>query len=248
MEKKDILKRFRRQKNLTQKQVSEKLNMARSTFSKIESGSTRLNMSIASQLSEIYGVSMDEIVGHSTQSELLRDLDGAMFSMDYQLFEAFREVKSWEELNHEEHAALKEHGFTTRKEYESTMHGGRIFKFGPKEVDDFIFRRFEMEMFIGEGRLTDSYWENRYNNYLQNRDKIFVDTEEYFTVFIAELVYSRTRKEIIEFNPEDFIDIGDEWDMIKFIADTKGALHCDLISWCEQGFTGMSNKILRSEL
>ncbi len=57
------IKELREDKNLTQQEVADKLNIDRSNYSKYEHGKLELNLSMLATLAEIYNVSTDYILG-----------------------------------------------------------------------------------------------------------------------------------------------------------------------------------------
>ena len=55
---------LRKQKNLSQEQLAEKMGVARQTISKWELGETSPDLKQAKELSKIFNVSLDELVGN----------------------------------------------------------------------------------------------------------------------------------------------------------------------------------------
>ncbi|MBR3661051.1 MAG: helix-turn-helix transcriptional regulator [Bacilli bacterium] len=58
---------LRKQKNLSQEQLAEKMGVARQTISKWELGETSPDLKQAKELSKIFNVSLDELVGNNIQ-------------------------------------------------------------------------------------------------------------------------------------------------------------------------------------
>lgn len=64
-----FLKELRKEKNLTQEQLAEKLNVSGRTISRWETGSNMPDISLAVELSEFYQVSIPEIINGERKSE-----------------------------------------------------------------------------------------------------------------------------------------------------------------------------------
>jgi transcriptional regulator with XRE-family HTH domain len=71
----DHLKYLRKQRNWTQEDVAQHLNVSRSQISKWENGEMLPDLQSMEKLSELYGVSIDFLVGKRTnKKELLREV------------------------------------------------------------------------------------------------------------------------------------------------------------------------------
>ncbi len=64
-----FLKTLRKEKELTQEQLAEKLNVSNRSISRWETGSTLPDISILIELSEFYGVDIKEIINGERKSE-----------------------------------------------------------------------------------------------------------------------------------------------------------------------------------
>lgn len=76
LETKDILKKLRTEKGLSQKDVANALSIDRTTYAKWETGDSKPSR-LLPQLARFYGVSADYILGHSEEpdvKELPKDL------------------------------------------------------------------------------------------------------------------------------------------------------------------------------
>ncbi|MCL6584990.1 MAG: helix-turn-helix transcriptional regulator [Anoxybacillus sp.] len=72
----DHLKYLRKQQNWTQEDVAQKLNMSRSQISKWETGETLPDLQSLEKLSDLYGVSIDSLVGRRpSKQQLLREVN-----------------------------------------------------------------------------------------------------------------------------------------------------------------------------
>ena len=64
---------LRKQNNLSQEQLAEQLNVARQTVSKSELGETTPEMDKLIKMSEIFKISLDELMKEETQGETVND-------------------------------------------------------------------------------------------------------------------------------------------------------------------------------
>ncbi len=64
---------LRKQNNLSQEQLAEQLNVARQTVSKWELGETTPEMDKLIKMSEIFKISLDELMKEETQGETVND-------------------------------------------------------------------------------------------------------------------------------------------------------------------------------
>ncbi|MCZ0753959.1 helix-turn-helix domain-containing protein [Anoxybacillus sp. J5B_2022] len=72
----DHLKYLRKQQNWTQEDVAQKLNMSRSQISKWETGETLPDLQSLEKLSDLYGVSIDSLIGRRpSKQQLLREVN-----------------------------------------------------------------------------------------------------------------------------------------------------------------------------
>lgn len=70
------LKYLRKQRNWTQEDVAQQLNMSRSQISKWETGETLPDVQSLEKLSDLYGVSIDFLIGRRpSKQELLREVN-----------------------------------------------------------------------------------------------------------------------------------------------------------------------------
>ena len=68
-----FLKKLRKEKNLTQEQLAEQLNVSGRTVSRWETGSNRPDISILVELAEFYDVSIPEIIDGERKSETMKE-------------------------------------------------------------------------------------------------------------------------------------------------------------------------------
>ena len=68
-----ILKELRKERDITQEQLAEKLNVSGRTVSRWETGSNMPDISILVELAEFYGVSIPEIIDGERKSETMNE-------------------------------------------------------------------------------------------------------------------------------------------------------------------------------
>ena len=77
------LKWAREQKGLSQKDVAEKIGVAKSTYSLYESGNREPNVQTIKKIADVLGVSADELLGIDTDTTTLAaHFDGNEFTKD----------------------------------------------------------------------------------------------------------------------------------------------------------------------
>lgn len=69
----NFLKELRKEKNLTQEQLAEKLNVSGRTVSRWETGSNMPDISLLVEIAEFYDVSISEIIDGERKSELMNN-------------------------------------------------------------------------------------------------------------------------------------------------------------------------------
>ena len=72
------LSELRKKNNLSQKKISEYLNLNQSNYSKIENGKRKLNVSVLDKLCLLYGCSPEYLLGESDEYNLI----GITFNTD----------------------------------------------------------------------------------------------------------------------------------------------------------------------
>ena len=70
----NFLKELRKEKNLTQEQLAEKLNVSGRTVSRWETGTNMPDISLLNEIAEFYDVSIPEIISGERKSETMNDV------------------------------------------------------------------------------------------------------------------------------------------------------------------------------
>jgi transcriptional regulator with XRE-family HTH domain len=68
-----FLKKLRRERNLTQEELAEKLNVSGRTISRWETGANMPDISLLVELAEFYDVSIPEIINGERKSEIMNE-------------------------------------------------------------------------------------------------------------------------------------------------------------------------------
>ena len=63
------IKELREQNNMAQVELAEKLRIGRSTISQYETGSRGLDVEVAKQIADLFGVSLDYVYGYTPKHE-----------------------------------------------------------------------------------------------------------------------------------------------------------------------------------
>jgi transcriptional regulator with XRE-family HTH domain len=244
---KQEMKKLREAKGMSQAALAERLNMARSTYSKMENGNTQITVAILFRLSEIFSVPLETFKGtdamcfdsilHATQDSLSKLL--------------FRSVP-FEDLTEEHHAELKKNNISSKEEYEANPIKGRIYRFGPKDVFRYMMEDCNMMPLFQNNYIKDEYLLNSWNQYLANREvnKILfeIDTREYFTVFIYSLTLKGGELLICQVAERDFPIGIDEFDCLEILMRKLGANEGDILCGGFDGYDSFSRVISKEEL
>jgi transcriptional regulator with XRE-family HTH domain len=84
-----IIKKYREDKNLTQKQIADLIHMHRSNYSRVEAGERELSIEAIQKVATLFGMTIDQLVNEETipqevsledktsneQAELIQQLD-----------------------------------------------------------------------------------------------------------------------------------------------------------------------------
>lgn len=71
----DILRKLRNNKGLSQKELTDRLNINRSTYARYETSSTQPDFDTLAKLSDFYGVSVDYILGRENKNQQNPEID-----------------------------------------------------------------------------------------------------------------------------------------------------------------------------
>ncbi len=72
------MRKYRKSKRLTQEQVANLIGIRRSTYSRYEEGTNRPSWKVLMLLADLYGITMDELVGREMRSSQGEDMVGKL--------------------------------------------------------------------------------------------------------------------------------------------------------------------------
>ncbi|MBY0426616.1 MAG: helix-turn-helix domain-containing protein [Cytophagales bacterium] len=272
MEKVNItIKELRKKKGITQKSMAERLFMSRSTFSKIESGNTNLYYDTLASISKILDIPISEIIKENEDQVFKsreNDLSLMLYQTNYWLSEKLYKIVPFNELSIKQKKLLKEKGFDTKEKYENTLLGGRLYKFGPKDVFRHMVENYGMDVLFKRKMLFDRYWNLKWEKYLKDKEKwnalleendfesLFdnerfdengdweIDEREYFSVCYILLSMPENKQKLVQFARRDFPNGADESEVSEYLMMKTGALFVEFLS---EGFEGYDpvNEIIK---
>lgn len=90
-----FLKRLRNEKNLTQEQLAERFDTSRRTVSRWETGSNLPDIDVLLEMSEFYGVELNEILKGERKNEQMdnREKETALAVADYNIEKSMKDAK-----------------------------------------------------------------------------------------------------------------------------------------------------------
>ena len=248
------IKQLRKQKGFTQKSMAERLQMARSTYSKLESGNTKLDFERLVNISKALDVTIVEIIDDPVYNSISEELTLMLFSTDYQLSGKLCRTTPYEELTAENLQLLRKKGFDNKEKYEDTPLGGRIYAFGPRDVFRFMVEDCGMETLFRSNLIKDSYWTQKYQEYKKQKDKISIclnengqieyedkdhieiDDRDYFVVFIIELIMQGNKDRWVQISERDFPEGTDERGALEYVINKTGALSGQIMCFSLEGY------------
>lgn len=251
------IKRLRRERRLTHKSIADRLNMARSTYSKIESGDTALDIERLINISKVLDVPVTEILkenGDPVFSSIVDELEMMLLLTHEQLSQIKYRMVAYENLTLQQKEILRKKGFNTREEYEDTPLGGRIYEFGPRRLFRFMVENCHMSVLFERNLIKDEHWRKRWEDYLKSRanisfgfkndggyyyedkNEIEIDDHDYFIVNIILLKLPGGKEEYYQFAMRDFPEGFDEMDAVEYIKTKKGAWDGDIVCFTTDGY------------
>jgi transcriptional regulator with XRE-family HTH domain len=108
-----IIKQIREEKNLTQQQLAELINMHRSNYSKVESGERDLSIDAINKVAKYFGMTIDQLVNFDgaipdevtvedktlmEQVKLIQELEPEEKSMVFKMIDTFLTKKKFKDF------------------------------------------------------------------------------------------------------------------------------------------------------
>ncbi|WMJ72239.1 helix-turn-helix transcriptional regulator [Cytophagaceae bacterium ABcell3] len=239
------LKQLRKENGFTQKAIAERLHMARSTYTKLEQGKTQMTIEIVKRISCAYNIPIKDIISEESDGEndkQKEDLTMMLFQMDYQLTENLVRTVPYDELSDLQIKKLKEKGLYEREVYESTPLGGRVYKFSPDWIFDFMIRKCGLEVLFKHNLINSELWQNKWRNYqkqIPNYNEIAIDETDYCVSYTFCLNMPGGTERWFEFADRDFPLVNGhhcEWKALERLVDKFGALTGDIMCYSFIGY------------
>lgn len=247
------IKRLRKQKGLTQKSIAQILHMGRSTYTKLENGSTQMKHECLRNISKILGVPMTEITGE-TDVTFSEDLATMLWVMDENLSRTFYKIVPYKELTPTHIKLLKQKGLNSKAIYEDTPLGGRIYKFGPRDLFRYMVETCGMNILFKRSMINDDFWLTKWSNYLIEKEKrlsnfdkdsktvfkdeneVEIDDYDYFISYLAMLNMAGGEERWVQFSGRDFYEYKDEFEALEYIKIKTGALDGSIMCFTTTGY------------
>lgn len=260
----ETLRKIRKQKGITQKSMAERLNIARSTYSKLESGNTRIDVSTLTNICRILNVSTTEIIrenGDYKLNSISDEIDMMLSIAETNLFEDLNKVIPYDELTPNQKNKLREKGFISRDQYEDTPYKGRVFSFGYKDVFRYMMDNCGMEAFFRLKLITKDHWLNKWEIHVKekqerfkhfeaneefppkNPDELEIDEKDYFIVVFIELIFPNNKTKHIQISERDFPGSDDPDEILEYVKFKTGALHGEILCFSIDGYDSFSEII-----
>lgn len=247
------IKQLRKQKGFTQESMAERLHIARSTYSKLESGNTKLDHDRLINISKILDVPISEIDDPVLKS-ISDELSLMLSQTNEQLSEKLYRVIPFENLTSKHFELLRQKNFDNKDAYEDTPLGGRIYKFGPRNVFGFMIENCGMEVLFQRNLILDDYWIYRWKEYLKSKEKIKMffdengkfniednndieyDDKDYFLVYMILLKFTGNKEQCVQYAERDFPEGVNEWEALEYLKNKTGALDGEILCFSIDGY------------
>jgi transcriptional regulator with XRE-family HTH domain len=238
------IKQLRRKKGLTQESMAKLLHIGRSTYCKFELGITKIDYERLKLISNILDVPISEITKEKyTSSEpSSKELSLMLFQTKDQLSQKLYRVTSFDNLTPQHLELLRQKGFDSKEKYEDTPLNGRIYEFGPKDIFKFMIENCGMKVLFERNLILDDYWQNAWKEYIKNKESktfktnIELDDQDYFLVYMLLLKFSGGKEKYVQFAERDFLELGDEWNVLEYLKTITGALDGEIICFTTEGY------------
>jgi DNA-binding XRE family transcriptional regulator len=230
------IKKLRKQKGFSQKSMSERLNMARTTYTKLETGNTALDYDRLVSISKILDVPLFEIVKNddNVYKSITEELSSMVCWTFIDLCERLVKVIPYSRLAVAQKQLLEQKGLAGKVVYENTPLGGRLYDFGPRDV----FRTMMdngMDVLFKRGLVTEDWLVNKWKG-CRDTD-VEVDCFDYFVVFLVELKMPDGKTNCVQIAERDLPAGVNEDYVEKYLRDRFGALDAELMCWTDTGYS-----------
>jgi transcriptional regulator with XRE-family HTH domain len=228
------IKKLRKSKGYTHKDMAERLYMARSTYSKLEKkGNAGLNYAMLVNISKVLDVPVHNIVKGGNDpvfTAICGDLEMMLFDARHSIDHSMSERIRFDDLTPTQIAQLREKNLHTREIYEEPPEGGRAYKFGPRDVFRYMMENLGMKVLYERGLIKDEFWLYMWNCYCDEKKMwpnplpLEIDDREYFIVVQFILKMSGGKEKWVQMAVNDFPDGEGEEGALEYIKLKTGAL------------------------
>ncbi|MBD2769410.1 helix-turn-helix transcriptional regulator [Hymenobacter sp. BT664] len=246
------IKQLRKQQNIRQEHMAEQLCMARSTYSKLESGVTAMPVETLVKIASILRVSVYDLM-QEDGSQYVQWIDDRLSLMLHLVentlsYERLTAVP-YDDLTFPQLKMLAAKGMASREAYENTPLGGRLHSFGPRDVFSHMMRQLGMSMLFEEKLVQDPYWLVRWKDYQDTHSGPelswagLVDEQEYFIVYIWELTMPDGATRVVQIAERDFPDGLDVEAALQCLVTQEGAVSGAILAFTDEGYDPVSEII-----
>ena len=238
------IKRIRLENGLSQEELAIKLNMSRSTYTKLETGRTSISLEFLMKFSRVMDMPLRQVlntVGDPTFDNLETDLYLMLNDTEYALSNLLIKTKSYSELTSEELKYLESKGIDSKEVYEETPYKGRIFSFDEKDVFEYMMNSCGMRVLFDRNLVQDIYWQNKWSEFQEQKGsrtfKDRFDNHDYFTIYIALLYFPNKKDWLVQFKFDEIPESMSEYAFLDMIVNFFGAYKGDILSFSYDGYT-----------
>ncbi|TVT36738.1 helix-turn-helix transcriptional regulator [Hymenobacter setariae] len=246
------IRQLRKQQNITQEHMAEQLCMARSTYSKLESGITEMPVATLVRIAGLLQVAVHDLMQEDGQP-YVKKLEDKFSLMLYQTenvlsFERLSAVP-YDELTLPQLMLLTEKGLASQEAYENTPLGGRFYAFGPQQVFGHMMQNFGMSILFEEKLVQDPYWQAKWKLYKaaqQGKKPELADSldeYDYFTVYLFDLTMPDGSSRGVQMAERDFPEELDEEEVLQRMIVHLGAVSGDILAYNVEGYDPISEII-----
>jgi transcriptional regulator with XRE-family HTH domain len=246
------IRQLRKQQNITQASMAEQLCVARSTYSKLESGVTAMPVATLIRIADRLQVSVNDLLQEDGRP-FIRTMEDKFTFMLYQT----EYVLSWErlsaipyeELSFSQLAFLSKKGLASPEAYAGTPLKGRYYSYGPRDVFAHMMQQFGMRFLFEEKLIQDPYWLAMWKAFqtapLDEEAELAASLDEYdyFTVHILDLTMPNGSTRGVQIAARDFPEDVDGEALLQRAIEKLGAVSGEILAYTEEGYDPVSEII-----
>lgn len=243
------LKNFRKLRDLSQEELAKRLNISRSTYTKIESGKTKLDLDLISKICTAMNIKVSDILNEKGSLSSTDELILMLYQTEYFLEKRFIEAIPFEQLSWEQKKFLRKRGIVLKEEYITPHYGGRLFKTGHRDIFKMMMDQCGMKFIFEKSLPLGVYWSNKWDLYKTNTNEPEVDLNDYFDVILFILKMPNSGEDEcrnVQMAIRDIPDGYNEYSVIDYVIERCGAESGEAVAWTPDGYDPLSD-IIRKE-